>query len=278
MPFYWSGCGGNKNNFPTLGECEAMCPSTSTPVISFPQGKEILLQRGSRGAMIQVSIKSNPPAVVTWKTQVATLSESSRDVAVLPDNSLLIDTVSDYSAGIYTVTAYNKIGDPVVDSLRVIVYPIIPTMSLSVDKTIYKPGSDIVLLCAVKGYPIPGIVWKKKTYNQPEEILTTNNKLNIETFNNSTLEVISRLILRDVSDKDTATYSCNVETDFTKPIIKSRSVSVQYGPGERCVDSVTFAKYCPVVVQNHKCGSSYYGRHCCRSCASSGYLAGGRKP
>lgn len=26
MPFYFTGCGGNKNNFKTLEECEGACP------------------------------------------------------------------------------------------------------------------------------------------------------------------------------------------------------------------------------------------------------------
>jgi len=271
VPFYYTGCAGNLNNFNTLQECEAVCPTTFAPVITLTKGSELLLERGHPQARIPVVIKANPPAEVTWFHHGAALKNSGQ-YDVQTDFSLLIKTVSDHSAGEYTVTANNGIGNPTSAKVKVIVYPVFPKLSFDVDKTIYAPGSTVELLCKVRGYPIPGVAWTKKLHRQQEQPLRADNShVMIESYHESTLELASKLTIRDVTDKDTATYTCSVQTDFSPPISKSVSMSIQYGPGERCVDRPSFAKYCPYAVKNRLCKKSYYGRFCCRSCAAAGY-------
>ncbi|XP_023333697.1 papilin [Eurytemora carolleeae] len=284
VPFYLSGCGEpNINNFRTLQDCEEMCPTTFSPVISLPQGQEYLFERGRPDAVIPVSIKANPPAAVKWSLNSAEIGgiggtagfgAKSSNFMILPDFSLQINSVRDYDAGIYTVTADNGIGSPTSETVRVVVFPVFPTLSLDIDKTIYVPGSDVSFVCKIRGYPLPSAVWSKKEHRQPDSILQNDNDhIIIETFYDSTLEMVSKLTIRSVTDADTATYSCSVQTDFSPLVKKSVSISVQYGPGERCIDRVTFSKYCPIVVKSRKCQNSYYGKYCCRSCAAAGYLS-----
>ena len=47
-------------------------------------------------------------------------------------------------------------------------------------------------------------------------------------------------------------------------MLQRLAISVQYGPGERCLDSPSFA-LCPLVVRNRMCGNKYYAGFCCRS-------------
>ena len=47
-------------------------------------------------------------------------------------------------------------------------------------------------------------------------------------------------------------------------VLQRLAISVQYGPGERCLDSPSFA-LCPLLVRNRMCGNKYYAGFCCRS-------------
>jgi len=238
-------------------------------VISFPQGEEYLLERGKDEAVIPVIVKANPPAQVEWRFKDAPLRRPVNDF------SLRFMAVSDYDAGVYTIIASNGVGEAQSASIRVIVYPILPVISLKVDKTIFVPGSDIELPCLVRGYPIPAVTWQKTSYRKPTtDLISDNVHTLIETYHESTLEIHSKLILRNVDDADTAVYTCRVETGSSQqPVSQRVSVSVQYGPGEQCVDSITF-RNCPYVVRNRLCHKKYFGRMCCRSCVASGYRAG----
>ena len=51
---------------------------------------------------------------------------------------------------------------------------------------------------------------------------------------------------------------------MTRCVLQRLAISVQYGPGERCLDSPSFA-LCPLVVRNRMCGNKYYAGFCCRS-------------
>ena len=66
MPFYFTGCGGNENNFPTLRECEAVCPTSFSPIISFDDGRIIFVNRNMSEARISVTVRANPKPSVQW--------------------------------------------------------------------------------------------------------------------------------------------------------------------------------------------------------------------
>lgn len=41
-----------------------------------------------------------------------------------------------------------------------VVYPLYTSVSVSMDQSIFKPGSDMVVPCEVRGYPPPEVTWE----------------------------------------------------------------------------------------------------------------------
>ena len=71
--------------------------------------------------------------------------------AVTEDHSLVLKNPSDLLSGEYELMADNGIGKPTVARTVVTVYPIFPMITLSVEKSIFKPGTEAKISCKVKG-------------------------------------------------------------------------------------------------------------------------------
>ena len=96
------------------------------------------------------------------------------------------------------------------------------------EKSIYKPGVGVTITCYVKGkkcnssnctyisfniivYPATNVKWLKKYHRQTgTEILDSDPRLRIESYQKSQTELVSRLIIPEVEEADTAAYSCHV--------------------------------------------------------------------
>ena len=63
----------------------------------------------------------------------------------------MINNVGDHNGGTYTVVADNSIGAPQSTEVKVIIFPILPSIEINVEKNIFKPGSDASLECKVTG-------------------------------------------------------------------------------------------------------------------------------
>ena len=151
VPFYYSGCGGNENNFVSQAECEEVCPTIFSPVISLPDGEELLVRRGEQELQLAVAIRANPAPSVVWRHQGRQISSYDNQYSVLDDFSLLITNIGDHNGGVYSVEASNGVGEGSMVDITVIIYPILPSIKLVVDKTVYKPGSDISIECNIQG-------------------------------------------------------------------------------------------------------------------------------
>ena len=66
VPFYYAGCGGNTNNFQTREECEELCPSSFSPLITLTGGSPQFFRRNEE-SQISVRIRANPEPTVQWR-------------------------------------------------------------------------------------------------------------------------------------------------------------------------------------------------------------------
>ena len=80
VPFYYTGCGGNKNNFLTQTECEEVCPTTFSPVISFNDGNTVFINRNQSEAVISVNVRANPAPEVQWSFNGRNISKFDSQV------------------------------------------------------------------------------------------------------------------------------------------------------------------------------------------------------
>ena len=175
IPFYYTGCDGNENRFDTKSECESYCPTSFPPVITFPNGEEILIKKDSEKVILSVTIRANPPdTAVTWYHNGARVHVGyARHYDMLSDYSLMIDKVSKLDGGKYSVVASNGIGDePSRKSINVRVYPLKTKVKIEMDKAIFAPDETIEIPCMVVGYPPPNITWYKVKRRQGKVVQT----------------------------------------------------------------------------------------------------------
>ena len=171
----------------------------------------------------------------------------------------MLKSPKDYNAGKYKIVASNGVGEPTVASVSVFIYPILPTIVLETEKSIYKPESEATITCKIKVYPTTSVKWFKKVHRDPEsEIISDGRRVTVDTYQETQMELVSRLVIHSVQETDTAVYSCHVGG-----VSQSVAISVQYGPGDRCLDEPAFP-HCKLVVRNKLCSNKYYARFCCR--------------
>lgn len=278
VPFYFTGCEGNQNNFISRADCEKVCPTTFPAIVSLPRGAEILVERRTAEVILSVSVKANPPARVEWIRKGQVISEYDYRYEILEDFSLKLKDVTDMDGGMYSVRAENGIGEPASKEIEVIVYPLYSEANIKLEKSIFKPESDLVIPCEVRGYPPPEIKWFKMENRRggtdKTELVENRPHVYVETYQMTTVMTASNVIINNASDMDTGNYRCEAHSQWFPVASAVQGVRIQYGPGERCIDKPAY-KHCAQVVKHKFCGNKYYGQYCCRSCTQAGFLPGG---
>ena len=275
MPFYFKESSDpdcpmttNDNLFLNEADCQEICPATFSPVIRLPRGNEILAERGSETATLHVAVRANPPASVQWYHNGRPLSKFDPRYTVT-ENYLQISKVSDLDAGFYEIKADNGIqtgniedgeaGSTASSKLQLIVYPLFPTVKINADKTLFKPGEDLMIPCEVKTYPRPDIKWFKVAYVRGRKRETRikageDERISIEAYPTGTVVTLSQLVFRNASELDAGAYKCEATSAYFEAVSDTEGISVTYGPSSTCIDSPSYS-HCDKIVEHKFCGN-----------------------
>jgi len=260
VPFYFSGCGGNQNNFVTRAECQGMCPNAFPPELDIIH-KILNIEEGSE-AMLRINASGNPFPDISWQFEGAEVVLDDR-IQLDQDKSLKIVRVESSDSGIWTVMANNGLGQVVRRQLSLTVYPSsIPiTIALTEAPTTYESGEEIRIGCQVEGYPVPSVRWMKNNAKLPR-----SQRIFVEEDN--------ILVIKSASPIDGGLYSCVARNKNER---KSSMVELAVKKGEipeECTDLPGLAN-CDLVVKRQQCGrSAALQRICCKSCHEAGQTAG----
>ncbi len=174
--------------------------------------------------------------------------------------------------------AENGIGaSPTESKLELIVYPLHPTVDITMEKSIFVPGKDIRFPCKIRGYPPPTVRWYKISYwrgRSKEALIEDDERRVIHTVSEGNVKFVSNLVIHNVTSDDSGSYKCEARSAFTRPVSDLEGISIQYGPGQLCIDRPSY-KHCDKVVEHKFCGNVYYGQFCCISCTRAGLMPGG---
>ena len=140
---------------------------------------------------------------------------------------MVIALVRPNSAGNYTISAENGIGNTVTKIVRVVVWPLPVSVKLSGERKV-EFDSDLDLTCIASGYPTPEITWWREEYRKGSRRLLENDRVNILSGSVSKTEVESRLLIRRVTEGEGATYRCKAESPGGEESSQTLRVSIRF--------------------------------------------------
>jgi len=260
LPFYYSGCEGNDNNFNTVEECETMCPDAFPPELEVVN--KILNVEEGQEAVLEISVEGNPFPEIEWQHDAEAVEVGEKYI-LREDRSLVISSVTMEEAGSWMVLANNGLGKVARKQISLSVYPSqIPiTVEIPTEQHTYDTGSTIRLECQVSGFPIPSLQWLKNNARLPK---SKRIFVEDERF----------LVIKNASPIDGGAYICLAANENMQNRAVADITVLQGEVPIQCIDKPKLAN-CALIVRAQYCSKSeQLAKLCCESCVAAGQIAG----
>ncbi|XP_053376969.1 papilin-like [Mercenaria mercenaria] len=214
-------------------------------------GPDKIMVKPNRQAFLHCEVYGNPKPRVSWQKSLTDI-RSGGHYETFSNGTLLIRRATEEDIDSYTCTADNGVSTPVQKTIKLELREML-VARIENDNGRVMEGGRIKLTCEGRGYPVPTITWEKM--GRP---LTTGGNVFISSD--------GQLTIRDVTTRDTGTYSCIVANTEEK-IETSTSVQVvpKVMPDDKCEDRTSLMK-CRLIVTARLCGYTMYSKICCASC------------
>ncbi|XP_071095745.1 limbic system-associated membrane protein-like isoform X1 [Haliotis cracherodii] len=208
-------------------EGEYVCQVTSTPPlmqtsfinITVPSTVEML----NKTVDIEATLKDNvtltcaatgkPKPTIVWSREDATLPGGKKE---MKGDTLTLTGLKYSHGGVYKCTAFNGVGEPDEDSVRVDVFypPTIHTKS----KTLHTgPGFSAKIPCIASGQPKPSIEWRHNDTVINLRDLPENKKMLLVEKG---FKIDYSLEIKGIKDSDLGSYSCRVTNNKGSDTVK----------------------------------------------------------
>ncbi|XP_050091776.1 papilin-like [Anopheles aquasalis] len=248
MPFYFTGCGGNDNNYVSRDQCEAQCPPKVEKDTCFLPAETGECQNFT--AHWYFDTKDN-------RCRQFFYGGCGGNGNNFVDEPACINQCIDGGAKQKPTETEAPKRRPPEPVQNVTIFPVTVAIHFPKGNNVDR-NSNFTINCTVDGYPKPKVSWLKNG-----KIMVPTERIHITDEN--------LLVVTGAIQSDNGQYKCLAKNEhseaFQEQILHVEGIYVPPG----CTDNQLLAK-CDFIVAGHLCTHKHYKKFCCRSCTLAGQI------